>query len=236
MDKLKSLLVVLFSSVLILTGCTNLEDENVDNDNNDLVINNNENDEDLDVEQTNQDDDKSDDKNETDVDDGTNNENDKNTNVNNDDKANANEDTEEQVSNIKEVALNISSLDANSGETIVLGNLNIDENKALEENLNVLIKEIARLQFDNAPIQLVKIENNVAYIDLHEGTDKNYWSTGYFQGSTGGSITEYTLTESILQRNYSGKWINGVHFSYEGKTNMEFDHIGMDFFGNIISR
>lgn len=137
---------------------------------------------------------------------------------------------------INQEYLYIKSLDVNSGEEIVIGNLILDESSSLEEQLNTLIKEISKLSFDNAPIELVKIENNIAYINLKEGKDKNYWSTRYFQGSTGGNITTYTLKESILQKSYKGKWISGVQFSYEGKTDVEFDHIDVDFFGETINR
>lgn len=196
MNKVKTLLVVLFSSVLMITGCIDI---NINDKSKDTTVNN-ENSIDKEVDKDND------------------------------------ENKDNETSNMKQVSLNISSLDANSGEKIVLGSLKLDEDKSLEEKLNILIEEISKIQFNNTPIKLVKIEDNVAYIDLQEDDNKNYWSTVYFQGSTGANITTYTLTESILQRDYKGNWINGVFFSYEGKTDMEFDHIGMDFFGTVISR
>lgn len=207
MDKLKCLIVALFSSVVMITGCVRVDINTNENPKEDTNINKEE----------------------------ENNKEEKPV-VEDDEKDIDTTDKDDTVANIKEVSFDISSLDVNSGEKIVIGSLKLDESKSIEDKLNLLLKEISKLSFDNAPIKLTKMQNNVAYIDLSEGVNKNYWSTGYFQGSTGGSITTYTLTESILQRNYKGQWIDGVCFSYEGKTDMEFDHLGMDFFGNIISR
>lgn len=190
MKKLKVLLTIVISSIIMITGCTNIEN-NINNNDTDLVEN-------------------------TDI--------------------NDTEISDKESSNIKEINLDITSLDANSGEEIVVGSLMLYENQSIEEKVNDLIKQISKVSFNNAPIVLEKIENNIAYIDLKEGENTKDWSEKYFQGSTGGSITTYTLTENILQRNYNGEWISGVCFSYEGKTDMEFDHIDMDFFGNIINR
>ncbi|MGK0467601.1 MAG: hypothetical protein ACJAX4_002903 [Clostridium sp.] len=37
------------------------------------------------------------------------------------------------------------------------------------------------------------------------------------QGSVGGEITEYTLIENILQREYKSYWTDGVKFTLYGK-------------------
>lgn len=215
MDKLKCLLVALFSSVLMITGCVRVDINTNENPKEDTTINK--------EDENNKEEKPVVEEDEKDVD--TVDKNDDNTN-----------DKDDIVSNMNEVYFDISSLDVDSGEKIVIGSLKLDESKSIEDKLSLLLKEISKLRFDNAPIKLIKIENNIAYVDLEEGKDKNYWSTGYFQGSTGGSITTYTLTESILQRSYTGQWIDGVCFSYEGKTDMEFDHLGMDFFGSVIKR
>lgn len=196
MDKLRSILLILCSSIFILTGCTSVDDNFEIDNNNNIVIDDNNDDE---VYKDNSEDDET--KNEQ-----------------------------------NEICLNISSLDSNTEEKIVLGTLKMDNSKSIEEKLNLLLKEISALKFENAPINLVKVEDNIAYVDLNESSDKNYWSNTYFQGSTGGSITTYTLIESILQREYNGEWISGVYFTYEGKTDIEFDHVGIDFFGSIIKR
>lgn len=196
MDKLRSILLILCSSIFILTGCTSVDDNFEIDNNNNIVIDDNNDDEVY--------------------------------------KDNSEDDETENKQN--EICLNISSLDSNTEEKIVLGTLKMDNSKSIEEKLNLLLKEISAVKFENASINLVKVEDNIAYVDLNESSDKNYWSNNYFQGSTGGNITTYTLIESILQREYNGEWISGVYFTYEGKTDIEFDHVGIDFFGSIIKR
>lgn len=89
------------------------------------------------------------------------------------------------------------------------------------------------------PINILRIEerNNkkIAIIDLREfiaSDSTGYlpsWRTIYFQGSTGGYFTTLTLTKSFLQKDYKGKWIDGIEFYYEGKQILEgeWDHIGL---------
>lgn len=206
MDKLRSILLILCSSIFILTGCTSVDDNFEIDNNNNIVIDDNNN-------------------NNMVIDD------------NNDDEVYKDNSEDDETKNEQnEICLNISSLDSNTEEKIVLGTLKMDNSKSIEEKLNLLLKEISAVKFENASINLVKVEDNIAYVDLNESSDKNYWSNNYFQGSTGGNITTYTLIESILQREYNGEWISGVYFTYEGKTDIEFDHVGIDFFGSIIKR
>lgn len=149
---------------------------------------------------------------------------------------NINKDDNDDIKETNQVDIQLVTMDVNTSEQIPLGNVSIDKNNDIEENLELVVDKISELKFDDAPIELLKIENNIAYIDIRESDDKNYWSSNYFQGSTGASITSFTLVENILQRNYQGEWIDGIYFSYEGKTDIEFDHLDMDFFGNVISR
>ncbi|MEG2787538.1 MAG: hypothetical protein RR942_06915 [Romboutsia sp.] len=142
----------------------------------------------------------------------------------------------EETINLDLANFNIVSKDVNTSETIVLGSISVNNKSSIEEKLKSVIKEVSKLQFENAPIELVKVENNIAYIDIKEGEDQNYWSQRFFQGSTGASISSYALVENLLQRDYQGEWIDGIYISYEGKTDVEFDHLDMYFFGNIIKR
>ena len=95
---------------------------------------------------------------------------------------------------------------------------------------------MSQLQFEGSPIELEKIEDNIAYINIKEEKNKNNWKQKYFQGSTGASITTYSLVENLLQRNYKGNWIKGICFTYENRSDIQFDHLDMDFFGTIIQR
>jgi hypothetical protein len=77
----------------------------------------------------------------------------------------------------------------------------------------------------------VKIEevNNkkIAVINLEESKENQgikddgklkamTWATHYLQGSAGGSMTSETLIETLLQREHTGEWIDGVRFLYNG--------------------
>lgn len=130
----------------------------------------------------------------------------------------------------------IISIDANTNKNKVIGNIKINDNLTMENKIQLVIKEVSALQFENAPIELTKIENNIAYINIREDKENKLWSSRFFQGSTGSNITSYTLVESLLQRDYEGDWVDGIYITYENKADIEFDHIDTDFFGNIIKR
>ena len=147
-----------------------------------------------------------------------------------------NDKKENEVSNINKSKFKILSKDANTNESIVIGSIPIDEKLSIEDKLNLVVSEVSKLQFENAPIKCLKIEDNIAYIDIREYQNEKFWRNRFFQGSTGADITCYTLIESLLQREYKGKWIDGIYFTYEGKTDVEFDHVAVDFFGNVIKR
>ena len=93
--------------------------------------------------------------------------------------------------------------------------------------------------FPSTPIEFVKINNiegkKVALFNLDElgnnATDITFdkyeginWINNYFAGSAGGSVTEYTLITTLLQRNYTGEWIDGIEFTYKN-SKIEFDHV-----------
>ena len=238
MQKLKPILMIIIINTLIMVGCTN--DENLEKNNmnsgnntNTEVVNNldelDEKEED-DIKETDQIEDQNSTKDEDENIETENNEKDE---INKEEDKD-NETDEETITN--KVDIQLITMDVHTSESIPLGNLSIDKNNDTEANLELVIDKISELKFDDAPIELLKIENNIAYIDIREGDDENYWSSNYFQGSTGASITSFTLVENILQRNYQDEWIDGIYLSYEGKTDIEFDHLDMDFFGNIISR
>lgn len=101
--------------------------------------------------------------------------------------------------------------------------------KPIEEKLDILSNVLSQTLFDDLPIEVVKVEERdgkrIALINLME-SDENQkisgqalfmgksWAAGYFQGSTGGSITSISLIETFLQKQYNGDWIDGVRFLY----------------------
>ncbi|WGX75552.1 hypothetical protein QJS64_16530 [Paraclostridium bifermentans] len=150
--------------------------------------------------------------------------------------SNLNNDKQNEEKNSKTYDAKIISIDSNTSEKKTISDIKIDDNLSMNDKVNTIIKEVSKLQFKNAPIELIKIENNIAYINIKEDKENKLWSNKFFQGSTGASITSYTIVESLLQRDYKGKWVDGIYITYEGKTNVEFDHIDVDFFGSVIKR
>ncbi|GIM31645.1 hypothetical protein [Paraclostridium bifermentans] len=150
--------------------------------------------------------------------------------------SNLNTDKQNEEKNSKTYDAKIISMDSNTSEKKIISDIKIDDNLSMNDKVNIIIKEVSKLQFKNAPIELIKIENNIAYINIKEDKENKLWSNKFFQGSTGASVTTYTIVESLLQRDYKGKWIDGIYITYEGKTNVEFDHIDVDFFGSVIKR
>ncbi|MBC8631970.1 hypothetical protein H8697_09660 [[Eubacterium] tenue] len=64
---------------------------------------------------------------------------------------------ENEVSNANQSKLKILSKDANTNETIVTGSVSIDEKLSIEDKLNLVISEVSKVQFENAPIKCLKI-------------------------------------------------------------------------------
>ena len=131
------------------------------------------------------------------------------------------------------------SKDVNTDEQVIVGEVEVKEDLSLEEKIEKLSKELSEKAFDNLPIEFVKINdiegkkialfnldelgNNAKDItfDKYEGIN---WINNYFAGSAGGSVTEYTLITTLLQKNYTGEWIDGIEFTYKN-SKIEFDHV-----------
>ncbi len=101
----------------------------------------------------------------------------------------------------------------------------------LIEKLKLISGLLNKYRFPRGLIELKKIEQRsskkIAVIELKE-TEKypTAWRGLYFQGSCGGSATTYILTNTFLQPDYTGKWIDGVEFWYDGKPiTDDWDHI-----------
>ncbi len=210
---IKRIPVLIFASLLLFTGCSkeqsqdlsiNVANEQEYNQDNDLETEELEDDKNLD----NQEDDKDLDNQEEAVD------NDENTIEETNEKVAVN-----NVSNFK-----IYTSNDESDEIIEVAVDSLDEKNNIKYNLqelsNMLIKE--HFKDDSIKINIVSIdENNIATIDL---LNEEGWSK-YFQGSTGGMLTQEVLTETLLQEDYDGEWVSGIKILVDGKENMEYDHI-----------
>lgn len=115
----------------------------------------------------------------------------------------------------------------------------MDKNLPLKDKLSLVAKKLSEKVFGNLPIEVVSIENvgnkKVATINLKESAQNQgvkdnsklkgeNWAASRFQGSTGGAVTAKSLTETFLQKDYKGEWIDGVRFYYENKP-IQFQHV-----------
>ena len=109
----------------------------------------------------------------------------------------------------------------------------VPEDLPLLQKMRLLADRLSVYRFGRLPIEVLKIENRegkrIAVIDLRESgySERPSWSTGYFQGSTGGGMTQTTLVGTFLQPDYEGDWVDGIEFYYEGKPMEEWDHINL---------
>lgn len=148
--------------------------------------------------------------------------------------------TEENYDNESKIELfKLYSKDAEQGAEIYLGEVEIDENESLENKLAQIATVLSEEAFDNLPISITEIKDvdgkKIAVFNLDEignnAGDVQFsdyegisWYNNFFAGSTGGDITQYTLIRNLLQRDYTGEWIDGVEFTYKG-SKIEFDHV-----------
>ncbi len=236
--KLKNIIAMAMICIMstAIYGC---EKSNISNNkNNTEVEETNKNNEVKDESKSELKDDKKDDKKD-DIENSSEEVNKKDTNnkdTNNKDTNNKEEETNTQV---KTEVFKLYSKDANEGQEIYLGEVEINKNDSLKNKLTILANTLSEKAFSGLPITLTEIKEvngkKIAVFDLNEiGNNAgdtpiaNYkgvnWYNNYFAGSTGGDITQYTLINNLLQKNYSGNWIDGVKFTYKGKK-IEFDHV-----------
>lgn len=102
---------------------------------------------------------------------------------------------------------------------------------SLTKKLKLAVDVLMKYKFKRGVIELTRIEQQagkkIAIVELRE-TKKDPWAWRgiYFQGSCGGHGTTYTLVNTFLQPDYTGKWVDGVEFYYEGKPiSNDWDHI-----------
>ncbi len=127
----------------------------------------------------------------------------------------------------KEAEFKIYTIDSDdTNKKIEFLSFKIDESKSLEEKLNELCIALQKEYFKegNAKIMLKGIyEDNIATINLVNEVS-GAWAS-HFAGSTGGYISQSTIIETLLQREYKGEWIKGVKVLIDGKDSQDvYDH------------
>jgi len=116
--------------------------------------------------------------------------------------------------------------------------ISIPKNQSLEEKVNDLLDSVSKNNFKNLKIEILSVEETQPgykslKVNLKEnpgfkipdslGNYRSWYE--HFQGSMGGDQTTIVLIESILQREYTGDWIDEVEFSYQGEKIGERDHV-----------
>jgi len=110
--------------------------------------------------------------------------------------------------------------------------LAVPNNYTIAQKLNLVADVLMQSEFGRGVIEVKRIEQRgdkkIAIVDLRETKACPYaWKGQYFQGSTGGTATTFILSNTFLQPDYIGTWVDGVVFLYEGKAINadEWDHI-----------
>lgn len=111
----------------------------------------------------------------------------------------------------------------------------VKRNVPVLDKLRILASKLSAQRFSELPIEVVGVKTvkgkRIATIDLRELHDDERlptWLGHYFQGTTGGGLTQTTLVYTFLQTKYRSEWVDGVQFYYQGKPfEGDWDHISL---------
>lgn len=123
------------------------------------------------------------------------------------------------------------------------GVIEVEQGKTRQEKLKTIADTLSKRYFNGLTIAISDSFGaagtvSVAKINLLESADFNGPGTvpsyqswyDFFQGTTGGQNTTITLRESLLQRHYTGEWVDGLVFYYQGEPIGDWDHIALHGF------
>lgn len=117
------------------------------------------------------------------------------------------------------------------GTMIQASTVVVKTDEPLINKMTMMGDELGDKVFNGLTMEAVEIKEedgkDILYVDLKEGSGEvgaPSWVYDYFQGSTGGQVSETALTETFLQREYGGVWIDGVHFTLDGES-IQYDHV-----------
>ncbi len=120
-----------------------------------------------------------------------------------------------------------------NGDILLVSSVVVKTDEPLINKMQFLADELSAKVFKNLEIKAKSIDTiegkETLVVDLITPKDANAigWTDGYFQGSSGGRSTETALIETFLQREYGGRWVEGVMFTLDGET------IGLDHVPNL---
>jgi len=119
----------------------------------------------------------------------------------------------------------------NNHQRIKVSSVTVKTDEPLLNKMNFLGAEIGVKFFGGLTMEAKEIKTvsgkKVLVMNLIEGSGavgEKSWVYDYFQGSTGGNISTVALTETFLQKEYSGTWIDGVQFLLDGET-IDLEHV-----------
>lgn len=117
------------------------------------------------------------------------------------------------------------------GTMVQVSSVVVKTDEPLINKMDMIGKELGEQVFGGLTMKAVEIKTvdgkEILYMDLMEGSGAvgaKSWVYDYFQGSTGGLKTETALIETFLQREYGGRWIDGIRFTLDGET-VDYDHV-----------
>lgn len=117
------------------------------------------------------------------------------------------------------------------GNMMMVSSVVVKTDEPLINKMQFLADELGKTVFKGLKMEaksIDKIEDKeILTVNLLEGTgdqDGKGWQDSYFQGSTGGKSVEIALAETFLQREYGGRWIQGVMFTLDGEK-INQDHV-----------
>ncbi|MGB4588407.1 MAG: hypothetical protein WBI17_04120 [Clostridiaceae bacterium] len=119
----------------------------------------------------------------------------------------------------------------NNHQRIKVSSVTVKTDEPLLNKMNFLGAEIGVKFFGGLTMEAKEIKTvsgkKVLVMNLIEGSGavgEKSWVYDYFQGSTGGLMTSIALSETFLQKEYSGTWIDGVQFLLDGEK-IDFEHV-----------
>lgn len=123
----------------------------------------------------------------------------------------------------------IYAMDGDSTQRITASFVGVERTRDLEDRLEEVAKALASEVFEELIITLKDVTavdgKEIATFNLKDVSGiEMAWGESFFQGSTGGMATIMALTETLLQKDYKGEWIDGVKFLYEDQA-IEFEHV-----------
>ena len=116
-------------------------------------------------------------------------------------------------------------------QRIKVSSVTVKTDEPLLNKMNYLGAEIGVKFFGGLTMEAKEIKTvsgkKVLIVNLIEGSGavgEKSWVYDYFQGSTGGLMTSIALSETFLQKEYSGTWIDGVQFLLDGEK-IDLEHV-----------